>query len=154
DVAEGANLLHHRRRLSKLGHRRSFSPGWGGSLWAAEDPPPRPGNVLDVLIDGEEVLPAVEQAIRAARSHVHISGWSITPGFALTRGDDPVIVRELLADVSRGVDVRVILWAQAAGRWQPSSMAERADRPRPQYTERQALREHGVGGRGSWGATN
>ena len=62
------DLLHHRRRLSKLGHRRSFSPGWGGSLWAAEDPPPRPGNVLDVLIDGEEVLPAVEQAIRAARA--------------------------------------------------------------------------------------
>jgi phosphatidylserine/phosphatidylglycerophosphate/cardiolipin synthase-like enzyme len=69
--------------------------------------------MLDALIDGEEVLPAIEQAIRSARSRVHISGWSITPGFALTRGDDPVIVRELLADVSRGVDVRVILWAGA-----------------------------------------
>jgi phosphatidylserine/phosphatidylglycerophosphate/cardiolipin synthase-like enzyme len=69
--------------------------------------------VLDVLIDGEEVLPAIERAIRSARSHVHISGWSITPGFALTRGDDPVVVRELLADVSRGVEVRVILWAGA-----------------------------------------
>lgn len=113
DVVEGASLLHHRRRLSKLGHRESFSPGCDGSLWAAEDPPPRAGNVLDVLIDGEEVLPAIEQAVRSARSHVHVSGWSITPSFALTRGDDPVIVRELLADISRGVDVRVILWAGA-----------------------------------------
>ncbi|MBV9312086.1 MAG: hypothetical protein JOZ73_14755 [Solirubrobacterales bacterium] len=69
--------------------------------------------MLDALIDGEEVLPAIEQAIRSARSHVHISGWSMTPSFALTRGDNPVIVRELLADVSRGVDVRVILWAGA-----------------------------------------
>jgi phosphatidylserine/phosphatidylglycerophosphate/cardiolipin synthase-like enzyme len=66
-----------------------------------------------VLIDGEEVLPAIEQAIRAARSRVHLAGWSITPAFAMTRGDDPVIVRELLADVARGVDVRVLLWAGA-----------------------------------------
>ena len=113
DVIEGADLLRHRRRLSKLGHGVSFSPGSDGSLWAAGDPPPRPGNALDVLIDGEEVLPAIEAAIRSARSHVHISGWSITPGFALTRGEEPAIVHDLLADVSRGVDVRVILWAGA-----------------------------------------
>jgi hypothetical protein len=112
DLAERANLLQHRRRLSKLGHRASFSPG-SDSLWAAGDPPPRPGNKLDVLIDGELGLPAIEQAIRSARSHAHITGWSITPGFALTRGDEPVIVRELLADVSRGVDMRVIRWAGA-----------------------------------------
>jgi phosphatidylserine/phosphatidylglycerophosphate/cardiolipin synthase-like enzyme len=113
DAAEGLSLRHHRRRLSKLGHSQSFSPGSDGSLWAAGDPPPRPGNSLEALIDGEEVLPAIEQAIRSARSHVHISGWSITPGFALTRGDDPVIVHDLLADVARGIDVRVILWAGA-----------------------------------------
>lgn len=113
DFVEGASLLRHRRRLSKLGHGRSFSPDSDGSLWAAGDPPPRPGNVLDALIDGEEVLPAIEQAIRSARRHVRISGWSITPGFALTRGDEPVIVRDLLADVARGIEVRVILWAGA-----------------------------------------
>ena len=113
DIVEGASLAHHRRRLSRLGRGQILSPNWDGSLWAAGDPPPRPGNLLEVLIDGEEVLPAIEQAIRSARSHVHICGWSITPEFALTRGDAPVIVRELLADVSRAVDVRVILWAGA-----------------------------------------
>jgi phosphatidylserine/phosphatidylglycerophosphate/cardiolipin synthase-like enzyme len=113
DVAEAANVFHHRRRLSKLGHGSVFSAGSGRSMWATGDPPPRQGNALDVLIDGEEVLPAIEQAIRSARSHVHISGWSVTPDFALTRGEKPVIVRELLADVSQGVDVRVILWAGA-----------------------------------------
>ena len=113
DVVEGAILRHHRRRLTRLGRARSFSPGADDSLWAADDPPPRSDNTLEVLIDGEEVLPAIEEAIRSARSHVHISGWSITPDFALTRGENPAIVRELLADVAHDVDVRVIVWAGA-----------------------------------------
>jgi len=113
DVVEATVLFHHRRRLSKLGHRASFSPPRDGSLWATADPPPRTGNTLEVLIDGDEVLPAIAQAIRSACSHVHIAGWSITPPFELTRSEQPTVVRELLADVSPGVDVRVILWAGA-----------------------------------------
>jgi len=113
DVVVATVLFHHRRRLSKLGHRASFSPPRDGSLWATADPPPRTGNTLEVLIDGDEVLPAIAQAIRSACSHVHIAGWSITPPFELTRSEQPTVVRELLADVSPGVDVRVILWAGA-----------------------------------------
>jgi phosphatidylserine/phosphatidylglycerophosphate/cardiolipin synthase-like enzyme len=112
EAIEAAQVGAHRRRLSRLGHGGSIRPG-AEALWAQDQPPPRAGNALDVLIDGEEVLPAIERAIRAARSHVHIAGWSITPTFALTRGDAPAIVRELLADVARGVDVRVLLWAGA-----------------------------------------
>jgi phosphatidylserine/phosphatidylglycerophosphate/cardiolipin synthase-like enzyme len=112
DVVEAGILTKHRYRLTRLGHRESIDPS-PGLLWASGEPPPRKGNLLDVLIDGQEVLPAIEQAIRSARSHVHIAGWSITPPFALTRGEDPAIVRELLADVARGVDVRVLLWAGA-----------------------------------------
>ena len=81
----------------------SFSPDRDDSLWAAGDPPPRTGNSLEALIDGEEALPAIEQAIRSARRHVHIAGWSRTPGFELTRGDDPAVVRQLLSEVSRNV---------------------------------------------------
>ena len=113
EMVEGVSLRHHRRRLSKLGHERSFQPPPGGSLWAAGDPPPRAGNALDVLIDGEEVLPAIAAAIRGARDHVHIAAWSITPQFALTRGTDAVVVRDLLGDAAQEVDVRVLLWAGA-----------------------------------------
>jgi phosphatidylserine/phosphatidylglycerophosphate/cardiolipin synthase-like enzyme len=112
DVLEVGIVAKHRYRLVRLGHRDSIDPG-PGALWASGEPPARKGNLLDVLIDGEQVLTAIEQAVRSARSHVHISGWSITPPFALTRDADPVIVRELLADVGRGVDVRVLLWAGA-----------------------------------------
>jgi phosphatidylserine/phosphatidylglycerophosphate/cardiolipin synthase-like enzyme len=112
DALEAAILAKHRYRLFRLDHRESIDPG-EGSVWASGEPPPRQGNQLDALIDGEQVLSAIERAVRAARSHVHIAGWSISPPFALTRGVDPAIVGELLADVARGVDVRVLLWAGA-----------------------------------------
>jgi phosphatidylserine/phosphatidylglycerophosphate/cardiolipin synthase-like enzyme len=112
NLIETAIRGRHRRRLTKLGHRESILPG-PGLLWAGGDPPPRAGNSLDVLIDGESVLPAIEEAISGARHHVHIAGWSITPGFALTRGDQPAVVKALLAEVARRADVRVLLWAGA-----------------------------------------
>jgi phosphatidylserine/phosphatidylglycerophosphate/cardiolipin synthase-like enzyme len=112
NLLESGIQAHHRRRLAKLGHRESIVPETG-SEWAGGDPPPRAGNSLEVLIDGENVLPAIEEAIRGARDHVHIAGWSITPKFALTRGDDPEIVHGLLAQTARKLDVRVLLWAGA-----------------------------------------
>ncbi len=66
-----------------------------------------------MLIDGHSVLPAIERAISAAQRHVHIAGWSITPDFALTRGHEPAVVKALLAEMARQVDVRVLLWAGA-----------------------------------------
>jgi len=113
EVFDGAMAAHHRRRLRNLGHARSYDPPADGSLWAAGDPPPRAGNAVDVLVDGAQALPEIERAIRGARRHVHIAGWSITPHFALTRDEPPVVLRELLADAAERVDVRVLMWAGA-----------------------------------------
>ena len=42
-------------------------------LWArTATPPPRDGNALEVLIDGANALPAMAEAIRGARRHVHV----------------------------------------------------------------------------------
>jgi phosphatidylserine/phosphatidylglycerophosphate/cardiolipin synthase-like enzyme len=112
DVVEAGILARHRWRLTKLGHAESIRPG-GDSLWAAGDPSPRVGNELEVLIDGEAVLPAIANAIRMAREHVYLAGWAITPRFALTRGGEVIVVRDLLTDVARSVEVRVLLWAGA-----------------------------------------
>ena len=54
-----------------------------------------------MLVDGAQALPAIERAIRGARRHVHIAGWSITPHFPLTRDEPPVVLRELLAERGR-----------------------------------------------------
>src|SRR3954465_13662851 len=116
DIFDGAMAAHHRRRLRNLGHARSYDPPADGSLWAAGDPPPRAGNAVDVLVDGAQALPEIERAIRGARRHVHIAGWSITPHFAVTRDEPPVVLRELLADAAERVDVRVLMWAGAPPR--------------------------------------
>ncbi|MFL5816461.1 MAG: phospholipase D-like domain-containing protein [Conexibacter sp.] len=103
---------HHRRRLAKLGHAHVFDPPPGSGLWAEGDPPPRGGNHLDVLVDGERAIGEICAALKQARSHVHIAGWHVTPSFALDRdGGSPTILRDLLAELAQRVDVRVLVWA-------------------------------------------
>jgi len=88
-------------------------PHEGTSLYAAGDPPPRPGNRLEVLIDGEQALPALAEALAQARSSVHLAGWHVTPDFGLTRHPDARRLRDLLGELAERVDVRVLLWAGA-----------------------------------------
>ena len=52
-------------------------------------------------------------AIGTARSHVHVTGWHITPDFELTRGDRPLTLKQLLAEAASRVPVRVLIWAGA-----------------------------------------
>src|SRR3954453_8951039 len=98
DAIETANHQHHRRRLARLGHRASVEPPDDGAIWAAGDPPPREGNELELLVDGAQMLPAVGEAIEGGRRSVHVTGWPLTPSFALRRDESTVVVRELLAE--------------------------------------------------------
>jgi phosphatidylserine/phosphatidylglycerophosphate/cardiolipin synthase-like enzyme len=111
-AVERAVESHHRRRLLRLGHAHSIDP-IGETLWAAGDPPPRPGNQLDVLIDGAQALPAIAGALAAARSHVHVTGWHLAAHFELVRGERPVVLGALLAELAERIDVRVMVWAGA-----------------------------------------
>jgi phosphatidylserine/phosphatidylglycerophosphate/cardiolipin synthase-like enzyme len=81
--------------------------------WAAGDPPPRPGNAVEILVDGAEYLPRVAGAIRRAESHVHVTGWFFSPEFALERGEQQTVLRNVLAEAAERVDVRVLAWAGA-----------------------------------------
>jgi phosphatidylserine/phosphatidylglycerophosphate/cardiolipin synthase-like enzyme len=108
-VVSHAVVAHHRRRLARI--------GWAGALEAsgavaAQCGTPRLGSV-EVLVDGAEALPRIADALRSARSHVHLAGWHAEPGFALTRGATPTILRNLLAELSGRIDVRVLTWAGA-----------------------------------------
>src|ERR1700736_5249130 len=108
-LVERLTTSHHRRRLGRVSWTTATDPPPGG--WAAGEPPPRSGNVLTVLIDGADALQAMALAIAEARSHVHITGWHITPTFAMTRGARPIVLKELLAEVSQRIPVRVLIWA-------------------------------------------
>jgi phosphatidylserine/phosphatidylglycerophosphate/cardiolipin synthase-like enzyme len=101
-------VSHHRRRLNRYGWAHAYDPP-GDGLWCAGDPPPRDGNLVEVLIDGEQALPRLEAEIAAAESSVHLAGWCFEPAFRLSRGGPTL--RELLAGTK--ADVRVIAWAGA-----------------------------------------
>ncbi|HEY0638354.1 MAG TPA: phospholipase D family protein [Pseudonocardiaceae bacterium] len=117
DGLERVLCAHHARRLRRLGRSGVLTPRPDTDGYAA-GPAVRDGNRIEVLIDGMRVLPAIAEAIRNARSSVHVAGWHITPDFRVLRdgdgdgsGDGGVTVRELLAEAAERVPVRVLLWA-------------------------------------------
>jgi phosphatidylserine/phosphatidylglycerophosphate/cardiolipin synthase-like enzyme len=110
---EDATCLHHSRRLSRAGRREQVDPPVDGRLWAAGEPAVREGCELDVLIDGAQALAAIADALAGARSHVHVTGWHLAAHLELVRGERPVVLGALLAEVAERVDVRVLVWAGA-----------------------------------------
>ena len=106
DRLERAVVWRHRRRLGRVGRLAALDAPAGG--WAAK-PPPRSGNRIELHVDGDSAFPRLVQAIRSARSHVHLAGWHFTPDMAL----EDTTLRELLAETAERVDVRVLQWAGA-----------------------------------------
>ena len=85
-----------------------LDPPSGG--WSSELPPARPGNSLEVLIDGACALPAMASQLEQAQSHVHITGWYFSPQFALVRdGEKSSPTRSLARLAVKRVDVRVLV---------------------------------------------
>ncbi|HEY4097360.1 MAG TPA: hypothetical protein VGM33_17695, partial [Baekduia sp.] len=110
---ESTIKVHHRRRLRRLGQQVALDPPGPPALFAAGDPPPRPGCRLQVLVDGAEALPAIATALQSARSHVHVTGWHLAAHFELVRGERPIVLGALLAELAERIDVRVMVWAGA-----------------------------------------
>jgi phosphatidylserine/phosphatidylglycerophosphate/cardiolipin synthase-like enzyme len=111
DRIEALVRARHRRRLARTGWARAFEPS--PSLWAEGEPPPRGGNDVEILIDGAAFLPRLAEEIANAESHVHIAGWYVSTELALLRERTRLVLLDLLADLARKVDVRVLLWAGA-----------------------------------------
>jgi phosphatidylserine/phosphatidylglycerophosphate/cardiolipin synthase-like enzyme len=109
---ETAVMAKHRLRLRRLGWKRALDPDDDGP-WAAGDPRPRAGCELEALIDGARALPEMARDMERARHTIHITGWHIAPGFEIVRGDPPVVLGVLLADLAERVDVRILVWAGA-----------------------------------------
>ena len=102
---------HHRRRLRRIDWEHALDAN--GTGWATGEPPPRAGNAVEIMIDGAEALPMMARELAAARSHIHMTNWFLSPDFELVRGEQPIILRQLLAELAERVDVRVLVWAGA-----------------------------------------
>jgi phosphatidylserine/phosphatidylglycerophosphate/cardiolipin synthase-like enzyme len=110
DAIERVIRVKNARRLRRHGSAGAVDPGSGG--WASTGSfEPRPGCRVEPFVDGSEVLPRIADAIRSARSHVHLAGWHFDPSFRLEEGGPTL--RELLAEAAQRVDVRVLAWAGA-----------------------------------------
>ncbi|HET9116140.1 MAG TPA: phospholipase D family protein [Gaiellaceae bacterium] len=110
DTIERIIRARHVRRLARRGSGAAIDPVPGG--WARTASfVPRPGCRVELLTDGAEALPRIADAVRSARSHVHLAGWHFDPSFRLE--EEGPILRELLADAAERVDVRVLAWAGA-----------------------------------------
>ncbi len=108
---ERAMIHHHMRRLRRHDQLRALAPATEG-LWAETGSPPREGNQFEVLIDGENALPKIADAIKGAQRHVHVCSWHLEPDFD-PGPRDARPVRELLAETAEHIPVRVIVWAGA-----------------------------------------
>src|SRR5205809_7600082 len=111
DRIEAVVRAHHRRRLARAGWGRASEPS--PRLWADGNPPPRRGNDVEILIDGASFLPRLAAELERAESHAHIAGWYLSPELALVRESERVVLIDLLAELARKVNVRVLLWAGA-----------------------------------------
>jgi phosphatidylserine/phosphatidylglycerophosphate/cardiolipin synthase-like enzyme len=110
DAIEHVVRGHHARRLRRHGSGPAVDPDGGG--WASTASfAPRSGCRVEVFVDGREALPRIAEAIRSARSHVHLAGWHFDPAFRLE--EQGPTLRELLAEAAERVDVRVLAWAGA-----------------------------------------
>ncbi|WP_191244497.1 phospholipase D-like domain-containing protein [Amycolatopsis deserti] len=136
---EHALRSHHERRLRRLGWGEVLEPSGAGDRFGGRAAVRR-GNHLEVLVDGEEALPAIASAIRSAKSHVHIANWHASPDFRLTREPDAPTLRDLLASTAqRGVDVRLLVWAgPPVPAFQPTRGLVRAEQRK--FTENTAVR--------------
>ena len=101
----------HKRHLKRVHWAHALTPS--ARDFAEATFPPRAGNALEVLIDGSEALPRMAAEIATATSHVHLTGWFLSPELALSREEEPLVVRVLLAALAEKIDVRVLLWKGA-----------------------------------------
>jgi phosphatidylserine/phosphatidylglycerophosphate/cardiolipin synthase-like enzyme len=100
----------HTWRLRRRGSAEAIDPEAGG--WASTATfAPRPGCRVEPFLDGSEALPRIADAIRSARSHVHLAGWHFDPVFRLEH-EGPTL-RDLLGEAAERIDVRVLAWAGA-----------------------------------------
>ncbi|MGB3443394.1 MAG: phospholipase D-like domain-containing protein [Actinophytocola sp.] len=139
DGLEHLLCAHHERRLRDLGWGEVLEPTGAEDRFGGRAEI-RHGNRVEVLVDGEEALPAIEKAIRNARSHVHIANWHASPDFRLTREPGALTLRDLLATTAqRGVDVRLLLWAgPPLPAFQPTRGLVKAEQKR--FTENTSVR--------------
>jgi phosphatidylserine/phosphatidylglycerophosphate/cardiolipin synthase-like enzyme len=84
--------------------------------------PPRHGNVLLPLINGERAFASVHAAISAARKSIDIISWGFDPSMRLMRPNGSRVGDLLKARAKAGVEVRVLAWKNAIANFEENNI--------------------------------
>jgi len=125
-AALASRPLHARRHKELEGEYRAPSGAWWGDddRWFPADTPPRRGNRLTPLVDGEQAMRAMYEAIDGARESILIAAWFVTPELRLIRPPNdpsdppqgkggPHAFLTLIARKASEVDARILMWPGA-----------------------------------------
>ncbi len=85
----------------------------GDDRWSPHDFPPRHGNKLTPLVDGQAILKEMYEAMDAAETSIYLVIWFLSPEFHMVRDgedDDRYEFLSLVARKAETIDVRVLLW--------------------------------------------
>ncbi len=138
----GRPLRHRRYRALGRTYHAPPDAWWAGDdRWFPGDTPPRHGNRLTPLVDGQDAMRAMYEAIESARESILLASWFLTPRMRMIRPDDdvyeprdgkggPDAFLALMARKAGEIDARILLW--------PGSLVGKFARRRVEGT-RQAL---------------
>lgn len=124
-IRRAAGPLHRRRRSLDDDPNQQYPalpPPWTDERWFRGDFPPRTHNAVQLLHDGESYLGDLHAALLAARERVTIAGWCLTPLVPLLRDNnvEDSILADVLNDVSKRVEVYVLLWSGSPALFAPT----------------------------------
>jgi phosphatidylserine/phosphatidylglycerophosphate/cardiolipin synthase-like enzyme len=117
--------VHRGRPSFKDDPNTSLAPleaPWTDDRWFRADFPPRAGNALTVLHDGEAYFGDLYEALLGARERVTIVGWCLTPSIPLLRDDrmGETLLATVLNRVSETAEVYVLLWCGSPALFAPT----------------------------------
>lgn len=115
--------FRHRRyeELARV-YRAPDGAWWSGDeRWYPVDYPPREGNHLTPLVDGQEAMRAMYDAMEHACESIYLTAWFLTPELRMIRPTNdtaeprtgkggPHAFLSLIARKAGDVDVRILLW--------------------------------------------
>jgi phosphatidylserine/phosphatidylglycerophosphate/cardiolipin synthase-like enzyme len=101
--------------------------------WYVGGTPPRRHNRVTPLIDGDQYLTALHEALQGAEHYVFVIAWCLTPDLPIRRASREALLESrlklVLAATASRVPVRVLLWGGAPFLFKPDSrMVEAAQR--------------------------
>ena len=113
---------HRRHKALERDYHAPPGAWWSGDdRWFPTDAPPRHGNRLTPLVDGQDAMRTMYEAMENAKESILVAAWFVTPNMRMIRpADDPYDPRDgkggphaflsLIARKADEVDVRVLIW--------------------------------------------